>query len=39
MFTKTKLTDDPYRLLLRALNFQVDILETKKVILHSLINL
>ena len=25
-FTKTKLTDDPHRLLLRALNFQVDIL-------------
>ena len=31
IFTKTKLTDDPYHLLLRALNFQVDILETEKL--------
>ena len=39
MFTKTMLTDDPYRLLLRVLNIQVDILETKKVILNGSINL
>ena len=38
-FIKTKLTDDPHRLLLRASKFQVDILETKKVILHRSINL
>ena len=31
MLTKAKLTDDPYRLLLHSLNFQVNILETKKL--------